>query len=206
MRLIIDTLIAAMLVGILAGILLHYRAEAREVEHWRVVQLSLSRLHEVMQYHKALEEAKSGEVNSPIMVTPLWFEGSLPENPLVPGRQPWMDIAPGKDQGLHPPDPVIRAPHQAAFWYNPEKGVFRARVVPQFTDEATLDLYNKINGSPLYALPAGVDPQRAPRPMEMADSLAGGAQPANPGLEDVNDRERERLLSRPSLINRSATP
>ncbi len=200
MRLMIDTLIAAMLVGILAGVMLHYRAEAREVESMRTVQQSLNRLHELMKYHKALDEARTGTINKSIMVSPLWFEGNLPENPLVPGRHPWMDIAPAGDQGAHPPDPVIRAGHQAAFWYNPTLGVFRARVAPQYTDDATLELYNKINLSPLYALPSGSDTARTPKALELQESLAQGGSL----LRDEADSQlmRERLLSRPSLISR----
>ena len=206
MRLIIDTLIVAMLVGILAGILLHYRAEAREVDRIRAIHLSLARLRDQMLYHKSLEEARSGMINKPIMVSPLWFEGNLPDNPLVPGRHPWMDIAPAHDMDLHPPDPVVRSPHQAAFWYNPTLGVFRARVSPQFTDEETLVLYNRVNDSPLRMLPAAADPQRMPRPLELHDSLAKGRS-SDFSEEDANDLMRERLLSRPSLISRPpATP
>jgi hypothetical protein len=32
------------------------------------------------------------------------------------------------------------------FWYNPARGIVRARVPDQTTDEATLSLYESING------------------------------------------------------------
>jgi hypothetical protein len=60
---------------------------------------------------------------------------------------------------------VIRGPEQAGFWYNPNRGVVRARVAPQFTQRATLDLYNELNNVALKDLPP---PQNAgQKPVEM---------------------------------------
>ena len=96
-----------------------------------------------------------------------WFDNRLPTNIMVPGRQPWLDIAPAEDKSDHPPDPIISAAAQAGFWYNPNRGIFRARVLPQFTDEETLALYNQLNGTALRAFPRASEPYPKPHPASL---------------------------------------
>ncbi|MCX5661657.1 MAG: hypothetical protein NTW19_18420 [Planctomycetota bacterium] len=152
MRLLIDTLIALMLAGILAAVLWQYRKDGRQVHQVQAVHQSLARLQEQMLYRGALGEAATGPAGFPLEVSPLWFPDGLPFNNLVPGRQPWLDVAPENDPGENPPDPILRRPGQAGFWYNPNRGVFRARVIPQFTLGATVELYNNVNGTSLSTL------------------------------------------------------
>jgi hypothetical protein len=93
----------------------------------------------------------------------------------VPARQPWLDIAPPGDKSDHPSDPVITRGTQAGFWYNPNRGLFRARVAPQFNEEDTLELYNRLNNSNLRALPQpDFEQPFATRP---AGSILAAAQP-----------------------------
>lgn len=157
MRLIIDTLIALMLVLALAGIILHFRQEQFRIGQCRMVQQSLLKLQETTVYRRALGEADLNVYGNPATVSPLWFTDGVPTNFNIPGRHPWIDMAPSGDMGDNPPDPVITRPEQAGFWYNPNRGIFRARVSPQFTDNATLDLYNLINGTAMASLPVGHD-------------------------------------------------
>ena len=76
----------------------------------------------------------------PARISPLWFDRDVPFNSLVSGRQPWIDVAPPGDMTDNPPDPVIQKAEQAGFWYNPNRGIIRARVIPQFTEVDTLNL------------------------------------------------------------------
>ena len=42
--------------------------------------------------------------------------------------------------------PTFRGGRGAMFWYNPVRGIVRARVPDQTTDESTLSLYEQVNG------------------------------------------------------------
>lgn len=164
MRLIVDSLIAVMLVGILAAVLLHYRQAERELANVQFLHTSLAQLHEQAMYHAALGGADSeeGKAVFPARISPSWFNEHLPVNVLLPMQQPWIDVAPAEDMSSHPPDPVISRYDQAGFWYNPNRGIFRARVPYRFTDLQTLELYNRINGTSLLALPVDDDTSRSP--------------------------------------------
>ncbi len=171
MRLLIDTLIATMLAGILGGILVHHRKEQDELLMLQRVHASLSRLQEVTLYQGALRKAEETEPSAatvfPREISPEWFGGDLPTNPLAPGRQPWLDLAPPDDHSDHPPDPVLIDLTQGGFWYNPNRGVFRVRVRPRETQRQTLELYNTLNGSWLKSLSRGeIDASRRPEPLD----------------------------------------
>lgn len=152
MRLLIDTLIALMLVAILAAVLWQYRSDSRQGEQVQELHQSLARLQEQMLYRGALGETPTSPAGFPLEVSPTWFPEGLPFNNLVPGRQPWIDVAAADDPSEEPPDPILRRPDQAGFWYNPNRGIFRARVPPHFTRRATLELYNSANGTGLSSL------------------------------------------------------
>jgi hypothetical protein len=180
MRLIVDSLIAVMLAGILAGVLLYERGKAEDLEQCRVIHQGLADLQEAAIYHGALAEDPRSSTGFPLLVSPLWFDRQVPTNVTVPGRQPWLDIAPQGDMGEHPPDPVVTGPEQAGFWYNPNRGIFRARVAPQFSDQDTLALYNRLNSTPLRALPRSVDPARQPQAVRQAATASAPAPPSLP--------------------------
>ncbi len=153
-RLLIDGLIAILATGIFASLLLQRRQESRTAEQVVRVRQSLAQLQEQALFYGILREVELGPSGLPTQISPLWFRQGLPMNTMVPGRQPWIDIAPPGDLSEDPPDPVITRPDQAGFWYNPNRGVFRARVTPQWSDEATLRLYNELNGTTRQSLPA----------------------------------------------------
>ena len=173
MRLLIDSLIACMLVAILAGVILHYRGQTQELDRLRFTTQALSRLQEQINYHAAMQEAKTDEPGFPPAVSPAWFDADIPMNPMVPGRQAWIDLAATNDFADDPPDPILNHPHQAAFWYNPARGIIRARVPRQFTDQESLELYNRTNSSRLTRIPIN-DPSRQPQlmPMHLPDTIA----------------------------------
>lgn len=154
MRLVIDTLIAVMLAAVLAAVILHYRQEQKQLVQYRVVFQSMSRVYEMAVYRGALGEATVNAHGYPQEISAAWFPEGLPSNTIVPGRQPWIDFAPPGDMSDHPPDPVVTRPEQAGFWYNPNRGIIRARVSQQFTDSGTLELYNAVNTAFLTRWPA----------------------------------------------------
>ncbi|MFW6059363.1 MAG: hypothetical protein ACODAQ_04235 [Phycisphaeraceae bacterium] len=170
MRLIVDSLIAMMLICILGAVVVHYQQEQRRLHDVRFVHRSLARLHEQATFRSALRDAADGEeeVRFPARVAPQWFERDLPLNVLVPLHQPWIDVAPEGDMAEHPPDPVLQNSSQAGFWYNPNRGIFRARVEPQLSEKRTLEMYNRVNGTALLSLPRDDTAARAPTPNPVA--------------------------------------
>lgn len=167
MRLVLDSLIALMLVAILCGVLMHQRRQDRALADLQLVHESLVQLKERAFLQAAMEsdEEHTGP-RYPDRLKPEWFPQTLPVNVLVDQHHPWIDLAPPHDFAQHPPDPVIDGPEQAGFWYNPNNGVFRARVTPQITDRQTLKLYNQANGSALAALPLN-NADRQPLAMQL---------------------------------------
>jgi len=149
MRLIIDSLIALMLAVILGCVLVHYRNEQNDILRVQQVHQKLATLQEQALYRGALAEVEVTVAKFPLDIPAGWFPDSVPRNGMVSPTQPWLDIAPAGDDHDNPPDPVIRDSTQAGFWYNPNRGIFRARVTPQFTEEETLKLYNRLNGTQL---------------------------------------------------------
>lgn len=160
MRLIIDTLICLMLVAILAGAVWHYNRQQADIRLQQAVHAARARIQNQVIYRGALEEVPINEAGFPVSISPSWFADGLPVNPLVPRTQPWLDIAPADDLNDHPPDPIIRDTGQAGFWYNPSRGLVRVRVLPMHTEQATVDMYNQLNGSNMLTL-------RDPTPREL---------------------------------------
>lgn len=164
MRLLIDSLIALMLVAILAGVIYHHRQQQERVRQYQTAHRELAQLRETMTYYKALENDTVNEYGYPPYIAPSWFPQGLPTNRLIPGRHPWVDIAPPGDMNDQPPDPVIYSEKQAGYWYNPNRGIIRARISEQFTEQATLALYNQINTTMLVSLSQVNDPARRTLP------------------------------------------
>jgi hypothetical protein len=223
-RLVIDALIALLLASLLALLFRHHSEVAALQRDDQAVQTILIRLYDQVLVRAALEDVPKTEAGFPLTVPPEWFDNGLPKNPLLPAEQPWLDIANEDYNRDHPPDPVILGPDQPGFWYNPHRGTFRARVIPQFTDGLTLELYNRINSTALETWPQrATDPNhsvtvRTPADVEPANSTAAPPQqqsdspravePAVAGSTNTKSKEPEidRRQRRPSLKDRSRAP
>ncbi len=198
MRLLIDSMIALLLVSLLAVVIL-YRQQGQNIQRdAAVLQQAVSRMQEQVRLQAAVGDVPLSDQGFPRLVMPGWFE-QPPQNPLSTPGCDWMDIAPAGDLSDHPPDPVlltlpevgqrwnatgVASPErpQAAFWYNPSRGVVRARVPARFTDAETLALYNQVNGTNLSAMP-GLSQRRhqpLPLPYGLAAKLSLQAVAANP--------------------------
>jgi hypothetical protein len=153
MRLILDTLVALMLVGILAGVVIHLR-DVRDVQAQEdLAREEVRRFQQQIHLHTALSGGEPRDRGYPASVDPAWFQGNLPVNPLLGPDYPWLEVAgPGNRRALHPPDLVAVDHDTASFWYNPATGVVRARVPVGVSDARALDLYNYINDCDLPTL------------------------------------------------------
>lgn len=206
MRLLIDSLIALMLVAFLAGVIFHHRQKQDMARQYQTAYRELSSMRETMAYNSALEQGRLNDLGYAPYVSPFWFPEGLPTNRLVPGRHPWVDIAPPGDMNDQPPDPAIHNHDQAGYWYNPNRGVIRARVPQQFTEQDTLELYNKLNSTHLLALPRSKDPARQPLPHPLlSDSLNDNdQQPKRITLRNVS-KDQTSSSSSDTTVNATAT-
>lgn len=191
MRLVIDSLIVVMVLGVLGGILYLNRQDERSQMATADVIEALDRLHEQTRHHTAIETAVAGRDTIVVQVMPGWFGERLPVNILVGPEQPWIDLAPPGDKSSHPPDPVITRQDQAGFWYNPTTGVFRARVEPQLSEGKTLELYNHLNGTDLDAFEQAPDPAR--QPLAYTPGLTPAISYASPAAEWVENSDTAEL-------------
>jgi len=169
MRLVINTVVALMLVGVLGVVLADYRAAVGKLERENQVHLALSRLGEQARCHGSFHLPGSRGLVFPPTISPAWFCSGLPSNPLASGYA-WLDVAPPGDMADDPPDPVLHTRSQAGFWYNPNRGVVRARVPAERGPGEALSLYNELNVTSLKALVESAAAQR--RPLQWAMSAA----------------------------------
>src|SRR5688572_18392196 len=146
MRLFMDSVVALMLVGLLAGVMWHQRTDRAATSQRDFTRSELHRFQQQIALQSALAKVTLNERGYPGMVDPNWFQGSLPGNPMLNDTHPWLEIAgPEQKSLLHPPERVVTDKETAKFWYNPDTGVIRSRVPPGVSDAATLELYNYIN-------------------------------------------------------------
>ena len=227
MRRLTDALILLLVLGVLAGILHHRRGTAAAVATAGDVKVALTRLYERASYFGALENSMLATGTPfPVAVLPEWFGAKRPVNALLAAEHPWLDVAPPGDDALHPPDPVATRPGQAGFWYNPARGVFRARVAADLSDAEALALYNELNGTDLTALDKVADVARRPlayipgetptaslaAPLYRASVAAGEAPPtpAEPEGDDIffynPDSAWERQFREPAETPPAAEP
>lgn len=113
-------------------------------------ELSLAQFHSVLKVQATTSGVAVNGRGWPNTIEGHWFEDDPPRNHLLTGDRPWVELAPAEDADRdHPADPVafdrdgVKA---ASFWYNPYRGVVRARVAPQINEHETLALYNRVNG------------------------------------------------------------
>ncbi len=164
MRLLINSMTLVMALVILVATVGYHRAKILQEQNMLTVQRGLDQFDEHLMFHGALWQSEQKEAvgDYPPQVMPAWFKDGQPSNPLLVGDRPWINIAPADDYSKHPPDPLVDDLRQAAFWYNPNNGIVRARVPRQVSDRLTLALYNDANFTGLTTLPWDDGPDRVP--------------------------------------------
>jgi len=153
MRLVIDSLVALMLTGILAGVVLHTRSEWRLEDKIELARAEVERFQSQIMLQAAMEKVGLSQRGYPTRVDPAWFAGNLPVNPLLGPSYPWLEIADETQRDLRdPPNLMAFSTDVAQFWYSPHTGEVRARVSADVSDATALRLYNRINGTKLTDL------------------------------------------------------
>jgi type II secretory pathway pseudopilin PulG len=153
MRLIVDILVVLMLMGILAGVVMHNR-QARYVQDQReLARAELERFQQHIHYQAVASDAAAAQPRYPESIDPEWFGGRLPRNPLLPEGHPWVEVgSSGRKTAEHPASLIATDLNVAQFWYNPHTGIVRARVPAGISDAEALDLYNAVNSCALTSL------------------------------------------------------
>jgi hypothetical protein len=146
MRLFMDSVVALMLVALLAGVIWHTRTDQTVQQDRDLAKSELHRFQQQVALQSALAKVQRNERGYPESIDPNWFQGALPNNPLLDVAHPWLEIA-GPDQKdlIHPPDRVATDREKAKFWYNPHTGVVRARVPAGVSEAASLERDNHVN-------------------------------------------------------------
>ena len=153
MRLLLHTLVTLVAAAILGGVSMYYVEQQRGLVRRDLARHEVQRFQRQIHLQAALAADLPPDKSGPATIDPAWFEGDIPENPLVGTEHPWVEIA-GADHKtrVHPPDLTVSDADVACFWYNPYTGIVRARVPIGISDAHALDLYNDVNECDLPTL------------------------------------------------------
>lgn len=153
MRLLIDTLVALMLAGMLGGVVWMSRMQDEDHTARDATRAATSHFQKQVKLQSAIVQATDRHKIWPDTIDPEWFKGNLPRNELLTGNHPWVEIAGAEERKLtHPMIKAVTGPETAGFWYNPANGIVRARVPAGISDDQSLELYNFINACELENL------------------------------------------------------
>lgn len=188
MRWLREAVTVVMLTAILAGVLfVQWRSADREAEIDRL-SADLRRMDLEIKYRAATGKAELNAFGWPARIDPHWFGEDVPRNTLLSGPRPWLEIAGVAEAPLvHPPIRMAVEDDDAGFWYNPARGIIRARVPVMVSDgEATL-LYNRVNRTTLRSIFESEPPH--PDAEAITRMAAEGLRPVD-GEDDDSDDEQ----------------
>ena len=184
---------AGVLAGIGAAIVIGLYT-FRQLEFSHRVDVAVTSLREfdrAIAVHAAAGGAELTPQGWPASIEPKWFEGVPPKNPLLSPDRPWLEVAGASEaQLLNPPVRIAAERGIAAFWYNPYRGVVRARVPLLISEQDTVDLYNRINHTTISACVEPLSPDPTPAvgtKVEPADDIAERDMPGQTRLGKVTD-------------------
>lgn len=153
MRLLIDTLVAVMLAGVLAGVVYLQNLDTAHEEQVAETIESIRQIQQQIILQAALEQVALNSAGYPETVDVEWFELAVPQNTLLEGERPWLEVAGIEHRESLNPDRLTASDSTvASFWYNPYQGIVRARVPAEMSDQTALAMYNRVNGTNLTSL------------------------------------------------------
>lgn len=152
MRIIVN--LVALLVAVVAAGVFYFNSAQHSMDE-ELAREARDVVREVEQTLRLQATKPNAPVNIRGYVTtidPAWFD-AIPRNPLVSPATPWIEIAPRESADLwHPEVRLAVHPDLAGLWYNPYRGIVRARVPVQVNDERSTQLYNRVNGTRLSSI------------------------------------------------------
>ncbi len=150
MRLLVDFMIALIVLVVIATIMVQQRARAEQNSLVEQTQHAMHAIESKAIFHAGLGETDLTRRGYPMVIDELWFD-QLPVNPLTGPTIVWIEVAADDNIKAFNPRYVTAEHGRSAFWYNPYLGIVRARVPMQTSEQATVDLYNMVNGTTLRA-------------------------------------------------------
>lgn len=144
MRRLIDLIIVLGLVCVLGGMIYQQRYRLADDEQLDSLSDVLLAIRNRAVYHGSLGEVPTTPGGMPLHFDAAWFDVP-PRHPLITQPTPWIADADQSERSLIHPRRLDAADDTSQFWYNPHRGVVRARVPKQHTEQATRDLYYRIN-------------------------------------------------------------
>lgn len=140
---------------LIAGAVLYMRTRQEKEALIERAATELRRVELEMKYRAAAKLPGLNAHGWPAAIDEEWFQGpsGVPRNPLVSSERPWIDMASADELDQeHPMVKMTADPKLAGFWYNPSLGVIRARVPVMVSDDETLELYNRVNGTHIASI------------------------------------------------------
>ncbi|MEM8834297.1 MAG: hypothetical protein AAGD00_00620 [Planctomycetota bacterium] len=151
-RTILNVLIGVLAVAALSAGLLRWHQTEDEAARVSQTREAIRLIESELRLRAVTGVAETNARGYAARVDPSWFE-RLPANAFVDHRHVWLEIAPESHAEYdHPPMRIALDRDTAAFWYNPAKGVVRARVAPGVSDRGAIGLYNELNGTSVATL------------------------------------------------------
>ncbi len=144
MRSLIDGIIVLGLVCVMGGMIYQQRGTGLDDERIDSIGNVLLAIRNRAVYHGSLGEVQTTHGGMPLTIERTWFE-NLPQHPLIDEPMAWMAVADESEKSLIHPRRIDAAADTSQFWYNPYRGVVRARAPRQHTDQATSELYFRLN-------------------------------------------------------------
>jgi hypothetical protein len=195
MRLLVDTMIALTLVGVLAAILLQQRQSQEQLERVAAVQEAIRAIQSQALYRAAIQDSEALSNGYSRFIDAAWFDRP-PRNLLLDsGAYRWVDYPDEQGRERFNPLNIVASGQRGAFWYNGYRGIVRARVPLQATEQATVDLYNLVNGTSLrvtdcrWNAPGAADPSGDGKPLA-AHPAPRAPEPADAILRDFGAASR----------------
>jgi hypothetical protein len=149
LRACIDVLIVCSAAAVLVTTLRMYQSGLAEQSDIESTRAALSTIDAEIGIRSALGGPALNQYGHPPSVDPAWFGDAEPRNALAESPAPWIEMALDHEAALmHPTDPTFCGGRGAMFWYNPIRGVVRARVPQQASDATSRELYELVNGEP----------------------------------------------------------
>jgi len=143
---LVEILIVVSIIGILAALVVPHIAKASD----EAVAVTLTVNVKAVRAQINQRYAQNGSF--PATIDPTWFlNNTIPDHPENSIGLPVIQVLP-HPAAAHPANKVLAAPATGAYWYNPTLGTFHARTTDKGSSQATLDFYNRVNGSEETAL------------------------------------------------------
>ena len=207
MRRAVDAVCVLAAVAVLAVVAFALSASFREKATVGGVTRALAQFQRQLSIQAAAREREHHSSGWPETIELAWFGDNPPRNPLVSPDRPWVEIAtPDQAELTDPPVRVAVSTAYAAFWYNPAKGIVRARVPLKMSEAASVELYNQVNGADIDEgyIPFTPPPKPAPVP-EPEKKDKGGLTVRKPGEPAFQEPPAPKPASKPEPVELTPT-